>query len=187
MQIFSNIINNVYDKIYITDINISNLEEVLLEIIHNLLDAFNENNNGNVFKKLGCSNDFENFYREESEYGFKKAFEENIKNTDADYLAKAIIKVIKVSKYLKISIEEDLLKDDQWDVRFDYIKNRSFSKNIFSLIEILVEFYQDVALSKLDIGFFDNFLAALKAVAVNINIDILQHLELREKYNCIKE
>lgn len=155
-------------------------EHLLCLVISELMEAVEADREGRTFNDMGCTSDFEHFYRDESKLGFKEAFELNIKDTVSDKLANAVMRILDTAGVLGLQLKE-IDKDNNFDyyaTKDDFIKH-SFTENVFHIIDRYFRSSEIISNRMSRMIFHINILCEV------MDIDLLRHVDLKLRYNSL--
>ena len=147
-------------------------EHLFCLVISELMEAVEADRKGRTFNQIGCTNDFEHFYRDESKLGFEKAFELNIKDTVSDELADAVIRLLDTAGALDVTISTPS------DGFVFQPCHNLFTENIYDIISNLFGYIAPFAISV--------SICAIEGICSKLNIDLWQHVELKLRYNGLR-
>lgn len=151
-------------------------------IISELMEAVEADRKGRLGKK--CKSRFEMDYNRyivlvEEEKRFKCSFEKNVKDTLPDELSDAVIRLLDLAGLRGISLEsasEDIGSEYMDDIACMY-SQLSFTEAIYSIfIKPIVDYnYLSTIVNEMIFSIF--------AFAKHLNIDLLWHIEQKQRYN----
>ena len=165
------------------DMELSN-EHSLCLVISELMEAIEADRKGKYFKGIST---FERvFYRYfaliDENKCFERAFEKCVKDTISDEMADAVIRLLDLAGSLDINLEDiyDFMKETEYKDWYDALKEMSFTERMFFLTSILTE-DRDIA---------EVIKASIVIIFLNadlLHIDLLWHIEQKQKYNELRE
>ena len=151
-------------------------------IISELMEAVEADRKGRLGKK--CKSRFEMDYNRyivlvEEEKRFKCSFEKNVKDTLPDELSDAVIRLLDLAGLRGISLESasnDINSEYMDDIACMY-SQLSFTEAIYSIfIKPIVDYnYLSTIVNEMIFSIF--------AFAKHLNIDLLWHIEQKQRYN----
>lgn len=157
-------------------------EHFLCLIILELMEAVEADRKGRLGKK--CKSCFEMDYNRypvlvEEEKRFKCSFEKNVKDTLPDELSEAVIRLLDLAGLRGISLESasnDINSGYMDDIACMY-SQLSFTEAIYSIfIKPIVDYkYLSTIVNEMIFSIF--------ALAKHLDIDLLWHIEQRQRYN----
>lgn len=158
-------------------------EHCLCLVISELMEAVEAERKGRLGKK--CKSRFEMDYNRypalvEEEKRFKCSFEKNVKDTLPDELSDAVIRLLDLAGLRGISLElanGDI--DDCIEDLAEACKDETFTESIYSISTLPVRYD----------GIFDfsitvnDMILSIFGLAKHLDIDLLWHIEQKQKYN----
>lgn len=156
-------------------------EHSLCLVISELMEAVEADRKGKYFKGIST------FEREFNRYSalvdetkrFECAFERYVKDTVPDDLADAVIRLLDLAGYRNIDIE-DFTEEDIEDLR-ESCNDESFAETVYAIstIPIRYEYEYGYSIDKQ----LNSMLLAILGFARHLGIDILWHIEQKQRYN----
>lgn len=163
-----------------------NNEHCFCLVISELMEAVEADRKRKYFKgKIMFERDFNTYSAlVEENVRYRNAFEKHIKDTVGDELADAVIRLLDLAGIRGISLElangdiEDCIED-----MAEACKDETFTESIYSISTLPVRYD----------GIFDfptavnDMILSIFGLAKHLDIDLLWHIELKMKYNELRE
>ena len=157
-------------------------EHFLCLIVGELMKAVETDRKGRLGKK--CKSRFEMDYNRypalvEEEKRFKCSFEKNVKDTLPDELSDAVIRLLDLAGFRGISLESasnDINSEYMDDIACMYSK-LSFTEAIYSIFTKPIVDYQYLS------TIVNEMIFSIFALAKHLGIDLLWHIEQKQRYN----
>lgn len=185
-------LNKLRDRAYKTacehgfhDEELSN-EHCLCLVISELMEAVEADRKGKYFKGILTFEREFNRYSAlvEEEKRFKCSFERHVKDTVPDELADAVIRLLDLAGLRNIHLEL-ITKDigDSIDEIAEYYKDDTFTEAIYHISTLPVIYTglcgYNTAINEMILSIF--------GLAKHLNIDLLWHIEQKQRYNELRE
>ena len=154
-------------------------EHMLCLVVSELMEAVEADRKGLTFNEIGCTNDFEHFYRDEHKLGFEEAFNKHIKDTVGDELADAVIRLLDTAGALDIRVGNRCTGYLDAHILVEDVKESTFTENIFYIVYIICYYMEHEDLYEIAIY-------SINKLCESMNIDLCQHVELKLKYNSLR-